>query len=275
MTSDSPLVSIITPVFNGAQYLPDLLRSVQTQDYSNLEHIVIDDGSTDNGATAAILSQFPRVRSWSRENRGQYATMNEGLDAARGEWICFISADDVMQPGALRRVVEYTRRHPECDGVVGITGAMNETGKPYAAPPFQSVPVRLYAYFSQISHCSLYLKRESLLKGQLSFDPSLRYVGDYDWIIRIVAGLRVGRLPFQLSTLRIHPAQASRQYRQAMIAEQSRVQKKYRINPAIFRISNSLYIILHDLNKLRFAFIHGGIKGSKQLIENHLQRGKK
>jgi glycosyltransferase involved in cell wall biosynthesis len=274
MTPDYPLVSIVTPVYNGVRYLDELIRSVQAQDYPNIEHIIIDDGSTDAGATAAVLGHYPHLRSWSRENRGQYATMNEGLDAAKGEWICFVSADDRVEPSAVRRVVEYMHQHPELDGVVGYTQAMNETGKPYADPPFQFAPYRFYAYLMQISHCSLYLKREVLLRYRLYFDASLRYVGDYDWIIRIVDKLQVGRLPRPLSTIRIHPAQASREHKRSMIEEQKRIAEKFRVNPLLFSISNSLYIFFHDLTKLRFALVTGGIKGAKRLIQDHGSRGK-
>lgn len=274
MTPDFPLVSIITPVYNGAKFLDELIQSVQTQDYPTIEHIIIDDGSTDDGATAAVLRKYPHLRWWSRENRGQYATMNEGLDAANGEWFCFISADDRMQAGAVRRVVEFVKRHPECDGVVGYTGAMDHTGIPYADPPFQFVPVRFYPYFSQISHCSLYLRRAALTRHRLNFDPSLHYVGDYDWMIRVVDNIRVERLPFPLSTIRIHSGQVSRQHRGPMIAEQKRVAALYRVNPFLFNVSNSLYILFHDLNKLRFAFMNGGLTGVKQLMVDHFRRGR-
>jgi glycosyltransferase involved in cell wall biosynthesis len=269
---DAPLVSIITPVFNGAQYLPELIQSVRSQDYPNIEHIVIDDGSTDEGATAAIIKQYPHLRSWSRENRGQYATMNEGLGAAKGELICFVSADDVLEPGAVRRAAEFLTRHPELDGVVGYTRAMNDVGQPYAAPPFQWVPVRFYAYFSQISHCSLYVRRAALLPHQLAFDPSLRYVGDYDWLIRIVEKLRIGRVDFPLSTVRIHRVQASRLHRQAMIAEQHRIVAAYRINPFLFSGMRYAYILLHDLKKLFYALKTGGLAGAMQLFQNHFTK---
>ncbi|MBE3118290.1 MAG: glycosyltransferase, partial [Candidatus Atribacteria bacterium] len=97
-----PLVSIITPVYNGAAFIEELILSVQRQDYPNIEHIIIDDGSRDDGATIAILKRYPHLRWWSRENKGQYATMNEGLEAAKGEFVCFISADDLLTPGAVK-----------------------------------------------------------------------------------------------------------------------------------------------------------------------------
>jgi glycosyltransferase involved in cell wall biosynthesis len=273
MTPDVPLVSIITPVYNGSKYLDELIQSVRAQDYPNIEHIVIDDGSTDEGATAAILRRYPHLRSWSRGNLGQYATMNEGLAAAKGEYVCFISADDVMEPGAVRRVFDFFREHPEFDGVIGCTRAMTEAGNPYAAPPFQFVPVRSYAYFMQISHCSLYVNREALLRRRLTFDPSLRYIGDYDWLVRVVDTLRIGRLHFPLSTVRIHRTQASRLHRQVMMAEQRRIVTANRIHPWLFTASRYAYILVHDLAKLYFAIKNGGIAGGARLFINRFWTG--
>jgi glycosyltransferase involved in cell wall biosynthesis len=269
MTADAPLVSIVTPVYNGAQYLDELIRSVCSQDCPGIEHIVIDDGSTDGGATTAVLKRYPHLRWWSRENRGQYATMNEGLDSAGGEWVCFVSADDVVEPSAVRRAVEFFRRHPECDGGIGYTRAMTETGEPYAAPPFQWVPVRFYAYFHQISHCSLYLRCESLRRRRLTFNPALKYVGDYDWLIRIVDALAIGRIRYPLATVRIHRRQASRVHREAMTAEQRRVVSAYRINPLMFFVFRNAYILLHDAKKFHSAVKNGGMAGAKQLLMNH------
>jgi glycosyltransferase involved in cell wall biosynthesis len=251
--------------------LDELVRSVQAQDYPNIEHIVIDDGSRDEGATAAILQRYPHLRSWSRENRGQYATMNEGLGVAKGEWICFVSADDVVEPSAVRRAAEFLTRRLEWDGVAGRTRAMNDAGQPYAAPPFQWVPPRFYAYCSQISHCSLYVKREALLRHRLKFDPSLRYVGDYDWLIRVVQTLRIGRMPFPLSRVRIHRTQSSRLYRKSMNAEQRRIVAAYHFNPLLFSASRCAYILIHDLKKLWFALQNGGIAGASQLFRDHFQ----
>jgi glycosyltransferase involved in cell wall biosynthesis len=136
-----PLVSIVTPIYNGSAYIEELILSIQNQDYPNIEHIVIDDGSQDDGATIAILKRYPNIRWWSRKNIGQYATMNEGLEAARGDFICFVSSDDLVLPGAIRRAVEFLQRHTEEDGIVGLTQFMDETGAPYSIKfPFQRVP---------------------------------------------------------------------------------------------------------------------------------------
>jgi glycosyltransferase involved in cell wall biosynthesis len=82
-----PLISIITPVYNGREYLEELIQSVLNQSYPKIEHLIIDDGSEDGGATLSILKRYPHLRWWSRENKGQYSTMNEGLLEAKGEII--------------------------------------------------------------------------------------------------------------------------------------------------------------------------------------------
>ncbi len=109
-TPELPLVSIVTPTFNSADYLQELLQSVAAQDYRRIEHIVIDDGSRDGGATVALLQRYPSVRWWSREdNRGQYATLNEGFRAATGDFLTTISADDTYAGHASdRRYVEVS-----------------------------------------------------------------------------------------------------------------------------------------------------------------------
>jgi glycosyltransferase involved in cell wall biosynthesis len=271
MRTNQPLVSIITPVYNGQEYLAELIESVGEQAYPNIEHIIIDDGSTDEGATLAILKQYAHLRWWSRENRGRFATMNEGLEAAKGEVVCIVNADDMLMPGAVGHVIEYLEQHPEYDGVVGLTQFVNEAGAPYANAPFQTAPVRYYAYLSQISHCSLYLKRECLLRCGLLFDPSLHYVGDYDWILRILAVLSVGRVDFHLSKFRVHATQTSRRNRRAMVEEQKRVVAAHHINPVLFTICKSFVIGVHDAKKLGCTWANSGPKGAWQLIASHLQ----
>ena len=188
-----PLVSIITPVYNGAAYLDELIVSVRDQDYPAMEHIIIDDGSNDNGATIAVLKKYPHLRWWSRENRGQYATMNEGLEAAQGNIICFISADDVMLPGAVEKAVTFLANYKKYDGVWGITEFTDKDGYLINTLfPLHIFPTSLYGYFTHISHCSLYIKRDTVMINNLKFKSTLRYVGDYDWILSILDSLRVG-----------------------------------------------------------------------------------
>jgi len=233
--NEFPLVSVITPVYNGAEYLEGLIQSVLQQDYPNIEHLIIDDGSQDDGSTLKILQKYNHLRWWSRENKGQYETMNEGILAAQGEVVCFVSADDVLSPGAITSAMEFLACHPNYDGVFGITNYIDKRSKirPYLVP-FRKAPLSFYPFFAHISHCSFYVRLSSLKKHRLFFDQSLRYVGDYDWMIRIhKSHLRIGRIDRELSRVRIHDDQASQKYQDASRLETRKVVRAHRINRAL------------------------------------------
>jgi glycosyltransferase involved in cell wall biosynthesis len=266
-----PLVSIITPVFNGAKYIEELILSVQAQDYSHIEHIIIDDGSQDE--TDGILKKYPHLRWWSHENRGQYATMNEGLEAAKGKFLCFISADDLLLPKAVGKVVDYMLQHVEYDGITGRTLFIDEAGAPYPIRfPFQNAPLKFYPFFSQVSHCSMFVKRESLVKHRLFFNPALHYVGDYDWILCLLSKLKVSRISDHLSKVRIHTEQTSVRYKQAMSEEKQRVVDTHHINRIFYVFFTGIFIVIHNYEKLKYALNHGGLREAWRLIDRRLRR---
>jgi glycosyltransferase involved in cell wall biosynthesis len=92
----APLVSIITVVLNGAETLERALRSALDQDFDGLEYVVIDGGSTD-GSLDIIRKYESRIGYWRSEpDNGLYDAMNKGVRAARGRWILFLGADDVL-----------------------------------------------------------------------------------------------------------------------------------------------------------------------------------
>lgn len=101
--SAAPLVSIIVPCFNQGRYLPDAIDSVISQTWPRWECIIIDDGSTDDTAAVAarLAARDSRVRCVSQPNRGLAGARNRGLDEARGEYIQFLDADDLLVPEKL------------------------------------------------------------------------------------------------------------------------------------------------------------------------------
>jgi glycosyltransferase involved in cell wall biosynthesis len=255
VVSAVPLVSIVTPVYNGSEYLEQLIQSVRNQDYPNIEHIVIDDGSRDNGATVAILRKYPHLTWWSHTNRGQYATMNVGLQSAKGDIISFVNADDVISPNAVSAVVNFLAEHPGCDGVFGIATRIDAQGKPLPYYiPFRTAPIYFHQFFAHISHCSLYTKTAALRRHSLEFSPSLKYVGDYDWIVRVHReGLSIGVIRHELSKVRLHSEQASQQN-----ATESRLELRNVI--AAHNIRGPLYTILRTVYKFLFkAWLLGRI----------------
>ncbi len=110
--SENPLVSIIIPTYNYAGYLPRAIGSCLDQTYRNLETIVVDDGSTDT--TAAVVSGFGDEIVYVRqENQGVSAARNAGLARARGEFIAFLDADDILLKDCIASTVAVLLDHPD------------------------------------------------------------------------------------------------------------------------------------------------------------------
>lgn len=263
MTDLNPLVSIITPVYNGAAYLVQLIESVRLQDYPNVEHIIIDDGSIDGGATVAVLEKYPYLRWWSRENRGQYRTMNEGLEAARGEFICFISADDIMADGAIRTAVNFLIDHPENDAVYGVTGYISENDKPLSIKYFvRYASLKYYPYFAHVQHCSLYISRNFLLNKNLMFNAEIQFVGDYDWILRLLkADIGLGFVDNVLSLVRVHERQISALNRSEMTEDQYKVALSHGYGDIKYTFYTYILHLLILMEQLQSAFKVNGVMG--------------
>ncbi|MDX8389642.1 MAG: glycosyltransferase family 2 protein [Mariprofundaceae bacterium] len=109
--SNLPLVSIVIPAFNAADYLREAIDSIIAQEYPNIELIVLNDGSTDN--SVEVLKSYPEGSFYweSHVNMGQSATLNKGWAMSQGEIISYLSADDALLPSAIARSVETLLSH--------------------------------------------------------------------------------------------------------------------------------------------------------------------
>ena len=110
-------LSVITPTLNGIHTIRETLESVARQDYPDVEHIVMDGGSTDG--TLEIVRQFPHVQLISEKDEGHYHAMNKGIQLATGEAIAILNADDCYCDGILGKVASALETHPEWDAVFG------------------------------------------------------------------------------------------------------------------------------------------------------------
>jgi glycosyltransferase involved in cell wall biosynthesis len=267
MSISSPKITIVTPVYNGAKYIELLIQSVLEQSYPYIEHIIINDGSKDDGATTRILKKFPDLRWWERENRGQYATMNEGIEAATGEWVCFISADDFISPTAVSTIAEIIAKNPEADGIFGRTCFVNEDGSKYPVQQIFPSKLLLYRYLAQIPHCSVYMRRDYLIQHNLKFDESLKYNGDYDWFLSVLEEKpSLYYVSECLSSIRKHGAQISRVKFDEILEERELVFKKFEINMAVYRMWNFCLTLRHALLRILYQFRNGGFKAGISLI---------
>jgi glycosyltransferase involved in cell wall biosynthesis len=113
----APLVSVIVPVYNGERYLRDALSSAAAQDYESLETVVVDDGSVDG--TPTIAQAMPNVGYVRQPHGGLAAAKNHGISVARGDFITFLDADDVIPPDKVTIQVRYLVAHPHVGCVLG------------------------------------------------------------------------------------------------------------------------------------------------------------
>ncbi len=112
-------VSIISPCYNGASYLPHFLQSLSEQTYTNIEFIFVNDGSTDN-SEQLFLDYKPRLeqKGWSviyikQENAGQAAALNKGLEIFSGDYLLWPDSDDILLPQHIEQKVSFMEAHPE------------------------------------------------------------------------------------------------------------------------------------------------------------------
>ena len=104
----SPKVSIVIPVYNGADFLREAIDSSLAQTYSNIEVIVINDGSTDDGATERIAQSYgDRIRYFHKENGGVATALNMGIQQMSGDYFSWLSHDDLYYPEKIAAQVDY------------------------------------------------------------------------------------------------------------------------------------------------------------------------
>ncbi len=114
-----PLVSVITPLYNKADYIAATIESVRAQTVSDWEMIVVDNGSSDNGAAVAKNIADARIQVTESPKRGPGAARNFGFRKAIGEWVMFLDADDLIEPDHLAALMNVSASRPDADIVVG------------------------------------------------------------------------------------------------------------------------------------------------------------
>jgi glycosyltransferase involved in cell wall biosynthesis len=193
-----PLVTVITVCFNSADSIETALRSVAIQDWPNVEHIVIDGGSTDD--TLAILERNKNhlAHVVSEPDKGIYDAMNKGLDRATGDIVCFLNADDQYTScHVITRVAKQMQAH-QLDALLGDVAFFHATDPTRTVRRYRSdrfTPERL-AWGWMPAHPALFLNK-SVVQRVGRFKADYRIAGDFDYIARAFYGhdLRYQHLP--------------------------------------------------------------------------------
>ncbi len=127
--SANPRISVITPTYNRAGFIAEAVQSVLDQSMGDFEHLIVDDGSTDD--TRMVLEPFledPRVHYFYQDNQGQSVARNKALSCAKGEMVCFLDSDNVWLPGKLESQIRAMEENPDTDVIYGDTIIIDENG---------------------------------------------------------------------------------------------------------------------------------------------------
>jgi glycosyltransferase involved in cell wall biosynthesis len=193
------LVSVIVPVYNGERFLAAALDSIRAQDHRPLEIVVVDDGSDDG--TPAIAQARGDVRYERHPHRGLAATRNAGVEAARGDFIAFLDADDLWPAHKLRAQVAHLLEHPETDYVVAHLRNFLEPG--HERPAW--LRPELLEHEQIAFSTGTLLARRRMFERIGTFDTRFVVGDDTDWFARAqAAGLVAAVLPEVLLERRIH-----------------------------------------------------------------------
>lgn len=224
MTAPTPRVSIITPSFNQAQFLPATLHSVRAQDYPAIEHIVMDGGSTDGSVD--ILRAAPGIRWISEPDRGQVHAINKGFTLATGDILAWLNSDDTLAPNAVSTAVASLLR-TGADMVYGDLEIVNADGA------FQrmswGIPFDfriLLCGINYIGQQTVFFRRELLQRaGPLreEFDNAF----DYELWLRFAQHGRLVHEPALRAQIRVHATAKSVAANQRTQTDTARIRAEY------------------------------------------------
>lgn len=212
MPSD-PRVTVFIPAFNRQDYIGLAIDSILAQDFTDLEVLVVDDGSTDSTPELVESYDDSRVRlERSTENAGIPAARNRGLAAARGEYIALLDSDDYSYPGRLSRQVAFLDHNPRIAQVGSWCSLMDDTGR--LLPRIRRQPTRCADVdVHLLFHCSLInrtiMARTDILR-QFGYDERFPRCQDYELHARLSAHHAMANLPSILVCGREHEGRFTR-----------------------------------------------------------------
>ena len=245
-------VSIITPSLNQSQFIERTILSVLSQDYPNIEYIVIDGGSTDG--TIDILKKYQDCLMWKSEpDKGQSDAINKGFKMATGEILAWLNSDDTYKAGAINTAVEYLVKHPRVDLVYGNGNLIDEQDNLIGEFKSSTIDLRACLYHGQICvfQPSVFFRKDVFEKiGAL--DEKLHITMDIDYWIRITKqGLTMEHIDCPLANLRWHRLAKTYKILGQHPKYHLQLLRKYGVCPFVFYLLR--HIILVYVKRLVFG----------------------
>ncbi len=262
-------VSVVTPSFDQSRFIEETILSVKNQSYSEIEHIIVDGGSTDG--TLDILRKYKRLHWISERDRGQSDALNKGFKMATGEIIGWLNADDAYQPDAVETVVQFFHEHPNTGLVYGNVNIVDEDGEIIRTRYSPSFDLGLLV---RGGHC--YIQPATFFRRKIFdevgyLDLAFHEAMDYEFFIRIGQRFKIKRIPRILGNFRAH---AESKTFSGTTSERGRrevqeILRRYR------RLGNSKYprflISLQDFAVMKYYKYYGGLRSLPRLIGYRLR----
>ena len=227
----TPKISIVIPAYNASNYLAEAIDSALDQTYPNMEIIVVNDGSPDNGATAEIAAKYgDKIRYFEKPNGGSSSALNMGIANMSGEWFSWLSHDDLYVPEKLSRQVEYINSLEiersdlpkniffSASELIDANGKTirkaDENDSKKKSDKVRSFPHNGYLIAEPTIYnfhgCSCLVHKDAF-KDVGCFDEKLRLLNDLDlWYRFYAAGYKVHYIPEALVKGRVHAKQVSK-----------------------------------------------------------------
>jgi glycosyltransferase involved in cell wall biosynthesis len=203
-------ISLVTLSFNQKIYLREALESVLSQEYPDLEYIVVDPGSTD-GSQELISSYSDRIAHIVFErDQGAADGLNKGFSRATGDVFGFLNSDDLLLPGALQLVADFFNKHPEIDMAMGNGFKIDDQGKKLRHFRARNFTTRRYLYGGTRWLQQSTFVRADAYRSSPKFNVENRTCWDGELFVNIAnQGAKVGYIDADLGTFRIHGASIS------------------------------------------------------------------
>jgi glycosyltransferase involved in cell wall biosynthesis len=203
MTRSGPLVSIVIPCYNQGTYLQQAIESVLSQDYSRIELMVFDDGSTDD--TRTVLAAYAgKFHYETHANMGQARTLNKGWAMSKGEFLSYLAADDFLLPGAVRTAVEKLVAGPQ----IALTYCDFNVIDP-KSQVLRQVRTREFSYRDLAVRIvcqpgpGVFFRRDAFERAGF-WDGLLKQIPDYEYWLRLGLEGAFVRIPEVLAAYRVH-----------------------------------------------------------------------
>jgi len=198
-----PLISIVTPSYNQAQFLEQTICSVLDQDYPRLEYFVVDGASTD-GSVEIIEKYADRLTWWiSEPDKGQAEAINKGLQCAQGEIVAWLNSDDYYLPGAMRAAVAALEANPDAGLVYGDVLAVDGRGRPTKRLKYAAWELVDLLQFHIIGQPAVFMRR-SVLEQAGYLNDAFHMLLDHQLWIRMARLAKMVYVPQLWAAARFH-----------------------------------------------------------------------